>query len=251
MQMVKSQEKNLNFQNLVTVENGEPITSSRTVAAIFEKSHAHVLRDIRNIMDDLTALEGMSKIGHTPYYTETLVQNPQNGEYYPVFNMTRDGFTLLAMGFTGSAALRWKIAYIEAFNEMERRLTASTAPTLPPLADRLKVARALINCPLRKVPEFKSLFPDYFPEAPAPGSLEYISDRNTSYRRWVEDCGIDAEWLGDFPTNDIFNNYVRFCVENRLDSVGKKTFYKMLEDDFYMTRKQRADGNRYFVRVTA
>nr|WP_281803491.1 Rha family transcriptional regulator [Methylocystis echinoides] len=44
--------------------------------------------------------------------------------------MTRDGFTLLAMGFTGEAALRWKLKYIDAFNRMEAELRGSTKPAL-------------------------------------------------------------------------------------------------------------------------
>ena len=39
-----------------------------------------------------------------------------------MYNMNRDGFSLLAMGFTGEKALRWKLDYIKAFNTMEAEL---------------------------------------------------------------------------------------------------------------------------------
>ncbi|EAI7764004.1 phage regulatory protein [Campylobacter coli] len=52
--------------------------------------------------------------------------NPKNGKLVsrkmPIYNLTRDGFSLLAMGFTGKKALQFKIAFINAFNEMEKLL---------------------------------------------------------------------------------------------------------------------------------
>lgn len=56
------------------------------------------------------------------WFYEYKYTNEQNYQTYPAFLMTRDGFTLLAMGFTGKKALEWKIRYIQAFNEMERKL---------------------------------------------------------------------------------------------------------------------------------
>ena len=55
--------------------------------------------------------------------------------------MNRDGFTLLAMGFTGTDALRWKLKYIEAFNAMEARLKAqSAAPAVLTKREALLIA---------------------------------------------------------------------------------------------------------------
>ncbi|WP_432442364.1 Rha family transcriptional regulator, partial [Campylobacter coli] len=49
---------------------------------------------------------------------------------YPYYNLTRDGFSLLAMGFTGKEALQWKILFIDAFNEMERIIKNQYTPKL-------------------------------------------------------------------------------------------------------------------------
>lgn len=95
------------------------ITNSVLVAKKFEKDHQHILRDIRNLM------EGVSKIGDTPMFEETTYIHPQNGQEYPMFIMNRDGFTLLAMGFTGDKALRFKLDYINAFNQMETKLKSA------------------------------------------------------------------------------------------------------------------------------
>lgn len=51
------------------------------------------------------------------------------GKKYLEYLVTRDGFSLLAMGFTGTKALKWKIKYIEAFNKMEEMLRKQSAPT--------------------------------------------------------------------------------------------------------------------------
>lgn len=102
--------------NLVYANGAVALTNSILVAKKFEKDHQHILRDIRNLM------EGVSKIGDTPMFEETTYVHPQNGQEYPMFIMNRDGFTLLAMGFTGEKALRFKLDYIKAFNAMEETI---------------------------------------------------------------------------------------------------------------------------------
>ncbi len=65
------------------------------------------------------------------------------GEKRPEYRITRDGFTLLAMGFTGKAALAWKIKYIEAFNQLEERATARAVK----LAERRVLASSRKSLP--------------------------------------------------------------------------------------------------------
>ena len=73
----------------------------------------------------------MSNFGQVVRTSQTT--NPKNGKIVnrkmPMYNLTRDGFSLLAMGFTGKTALQWKIAFIDAFNTMERTLLAQS-PTI-------------------------------------------------------------------------------------------------------------------------
>ena len=72
------------------------------------------------------------------FYNSSYV-HPQNGQEYPEYLMNRDGFTLLAMGFTGKKSLEWKLKYIQAFNDMEKKLKAS--PALPKtFAEALRLA---------------------------------------------------------------------------------------------------------------
>lgn len=87
------------------------ITTSLKVAEVFEKDHRHVLESIRNLAAEKSAAK---------FFKETTYKN--RGKEYPMYEMDRDGFSLLVMGFTGDKALQWKIKYIEAFNAMESEL---------------------------------------------------------------------------------------------------------------------------------
>lgn len=99
----------------LTERDGKAVVSSRDIARVFEKEHKHVMRDVRGIIENDPSW-GQSNFGHTPYL------EPQNGQTYYEYLITRDGFTLLVMGYTGEKAMQFKKAYIAAFNEMERRL---------------------------------------------------------------------------------------------------------------------------------
>lgn len=95
---------------LVKIENDRMITTSKIVAETFGKEHKNVLRDIDNIKKDVLNFELM--------FFET--EEPDSyGRQQRIYEMTRDGFSLLAMGFTGSESMQWKLKYIEAFNKME------------------------------------------------------------------------------------------------------------------------------------
>lgn len=102
---------------ILSVQNNEPVVSSRQIAENFGKSHDNVLKSIENL------LRGLVEINDTPMFYKTEYIHEQNGQTYPMYLMNRDGFSLLVMGFTGKAALEWKLKYIQAFNEMKKRLT--------------------------------------------------------------------------------------------------------------------------------
>lgn len=95
---------------LVQNRNGEVVTSSLQVAEIFGKRHDHVLRDIENITTQNWGVKNM--------FIESEYANGRN-RFYKMYYLTRDGFTLLAMGFTGAKALQFKVDYINQFNGME------------------------------------------------------------------------------------------------------------------------------------
>lgn len=90
------------------------LTTSNNIADVFGKRHADVIRAIDNLMKDLPE-EHQRNFALVEYIDE-------KGEKRPAYKINRDGFTLLAMGFTGKKALAFKLAYIEAFNAMEKKL---------------------------------------------------------------------------------------------------------------------------------
>ena len=117
---------------ILSTQNGEPVASSRQIAESFGKEHKHVLRDIENLIG------GESKIGLSSMFFKSEYISAQNKKL-PEYLMNRDGFSLLVMGFTGKAALEWKLKYIQAFNEMEKQLAQR-----PQLSRAELMAQALI-----------------------------------------------------------------------------------------------------------
>lgn len=91
------------------------LTTSLKVADKFEKQHKDVLESIRGIRDAMSTAEFSALFKETSY-------KASNGKNNPMYEMNRDGFSLLAMGFTGEKALKWKLDYINAFNIMESEL---------------------------------------------------------------------------------------------------------------------------------
>ena len=115
---------------ILSMQNGEPVVSSRQIAENFDKNHRDVLRAVDNLKEDVRNFAQM--------FFET-TEPDSYGREQRAYLMNRDGFTLLAMGFTGKAALEWKLKYIAAFNEMEKKLTEQ-----PQLTRSQLLATALI-----------------------------------------------------------------------------------------------------------
>lgn len=107
---------------LVQVYNEEIVVSSRDVAERFSKRHDHVMRDIENLIPQNWGVRNL--------FHESTYINERSREYSQ-YLMNRDGFTLLAMGFTGKEALEWKLKYIEAFKQMEEQLKNQQHVSLP------------------------------------------------------------------------------------------------------------------------
>lgn len=227
------------YNELLQLKENNIVTTSLLIAEKFKKEHYKVIRKIESILVDILTTPKMESLK----FFEKSEYVDSHGQSRPMYFMNRDGFTLLAMGFTGKEALTWKIKYIHAFNEMEKQLKNPT----PPLKDnRLDIARLIARSNKQGINAIKELYPEYFTSTENKDSLEYICDTNSTYMDWINDCGITKDWLLSFPTNDIFNNYQRYCIDNKVTGLGKKTFYSTLEQDFNLGRKQRTDGFRYF-----
>ena len=116
-------------------ENGQVLASSRDVAEKFGKQHNSVLKTIygenrkgehiNGLADEILA----SGNPLTKYFIESEYEN--RGKKYKECLMTRDGFSLVVMGFTGNNAIEWKLKYIDAFNKMEEELRKQSSKALP------------------------------------------------------------------------------------------------------------------------
>lgn len=99
----------------LTTEGDNVTISSLKVAERFGKRHDDVLKAIRNL--------GCSPEFYLRNFAEVIHEysNGKGGlQTGPAYEITRDGFALLAMGFTGPEAMKWKVAYIDAFNYLLR-----------------------------------------------------------------------------------------------------------------------------------
>ncbi|HED8268358.1 TPA: Rha family transcriptional regulator [Campylobacter jejuni] len=94
------------------VANNQVTTTSLDIAAVFNKRHDNIIAKIETFpKDSFTDLNFKA----SKYIDST-------GRILPCYKITRDAFSLLVMGFTGEKAYKWKIEFIKAFNEMEKRL---------------------------------------------------------------------------------------------------------------------------------
>ncbi|MBT9097503.1 Rha family transcriptional regulator [Methylovulum psychrotolerans] len=128
-------------EQLVFASDNTLKTTSLKIAEAFEKRHDHVIRDIKKIINSIAELGNAPKFGEVEY-------EDAKGEKRPAYEMDKDGFMLVVMGYTGEKAMAVKIAYIHAFNLMQAKLflqPAHSSSDLSGLAGliRAEIARAL------------------------------------------------------------------------------------------------------------
>ena len=110
------------MKDLVIMHDQQAVTTSLVLAEVFEKKHQHVMEAIRKLTVENSTVKKM--------FVEDSYLNSRN-QQQPMYYMNRDGFTLLAMGFTGSKAMEFKLKYIDAFNKMEKQIKEKTQFRLP------------------------------------------------------------------------------------------------------------------------
>lgn len=119
------------MNELVIMKDQQAVTSSLQVAETFDKRHDHIIRDIEKLQKDLPNFGEMFLLSNIP---------DGYGRSRKAYYMNRDGFTLLAMGFTGKKALKFKMQYIEAFNKMEDQIKTGGFKIPSTMAEALRLA---------------------------------------------------------------------------------------------------------------
>ena len=120
-------------RDLVICKKDKPLTTSVMIKEHFGKRHDNVLRDI------LIIKERVSKEFWQLNFEES--EYKSRGKEYPMYLMTKDGFTMLVMGYTDIESMKFKELYIKKFNEMERFITSKLLARndFPQLTDNIKI----------------------------------------------------------------------------------------------------------------
>lgn len=157
------------MNDLVIMEHKQAVTTSLQVAETFEKRHDHLLRDIENLKEDIP------NFGEMFFLTST---KDSYGRDRKSYLMNRDGFTLLAMGFTGKKALKFKLQYIQAFNEMESYIKETQVKIPTNSMEALEMFLQVQKETADKVEAVDERVTDLEENAPlAPGEYSYIGKR--------------------------------------------------------------------------
>lgn len=189
------------MSELVVINNGQVVVSSRQIAENFDKRHDSILRDIDNL------LGGLPKTVDTLYMPSTYIQE-QNRQAYREYLMTRDGFSLLVMGFTGHKALEWKLKYIDAFNRMEKMLV-NLAPSYQ-IADPIERAKAWIQ----EQEERKAL----------EGSIEALKPK-----------ALFADSVASSNNSILVGELAKLLNQNGID-IGQKRLFQILRQKGYLNK---------------
>ncbi|WP_439259482.1 Rha family transcriptional regulator [Lonepinella sp. BR2930] len=114
-----------NFKQFVQIKDNHIFTSSEIVAKVFGKQHKNVLRDIRELLNDCD--DDFAKLNFELCFK---INELQGGKPQPYYELTKNGFMLLVMGYKSKKAIKMKIAYIQAFDYMADELAKGGANLL-------------------------------------------------------------------------------------------------------------------------
>lgn len=220
-------------------------TNSRIVAEAFDKGHKGVLRAIDMILDEKPELRGRNFA--LTEETAVIGAAPRTLRFY---EMDRDGFTLVAMGFTGAKALDWKLAFIDAFNRMEAELRADRAedgdpspipvPNMGTAEDRdnFRTAVAVIRM-IQQISGAEDArtyaralgFRLEHGEQGGRGTLVPAAAVPTDgdFYAWGNAAGLKRSKLEATHLRDLYEHYSRWCTARRLNAIDPDRFRRTLE----------------------
>ena len=142
------------MNELVSLINNQPRTTSNRISEHFGKRHGSVIRAIENLEID-------SEFRKHNFVLSTYIS--LQGKELSCYEMTKDGFMLLAMGFTGKAAMKWKLKYIDAFNNMEKALRdiVPVMDQMNTLVGRMENDKQIASICGKSLSKWKKLKADY------------------------------------------------------------------------------------------
>lgn len=216
-------------------KQGKAVTDSLKIAEMFEKEHGHVLRDIENLTIQNWKVK---KCFHKDEYTNS------RGRTYPKYYMNKDGFSYLALGFTGAKALDFKISIIEEFNRMEEYIkeTIETGITtvIPEEYKNLPEVQNILNM-ANVVNELMAQQIQHLELAEKVDTLEHTITEvkeNVDFTSWLN-------------TKSKFNTYLKKLARQRKTTERElrtqlydKVNEKKSQDLYYFAKKRREEINK-------
>lgn len=196
---------------ILSTQNGEPVVSSRQIAENFGKNHRDVLRAVDNLKEDVRNFAQMFFEG---------TDQDSYGREQRAYLMNRDGFTLLAMGFTGKAALEWKLKYIAAFNEMEKKLAEQ-----PQLTRSQLLATALIAAHEELEEKDKR--------------IELL----TADTERMKPKEIFSDAVSTSQNSILVGELAKLLKQNGIE-IGEKRLYVWMRENGYLIKRKGADWNK-------
>lgn len=112
-----------NFKQFIQIKDHQTVTTSEIVAKVFGKQHSHVMRDIRLLLENCEE-DDFTKSNFGLCFKNNELQN---GKPQPYYELTKNGFLLLVMGYKSKKAMGIKISYIKAFDYMADQMAKGNA----------------------------------------------------------------------------------------------------------------------------
>ena len=211
------------MNDLVIMKSRKALTTSLKVAETFDKAHKHVLTSIRNLTAQNSAVKKM--------FAESTYVNDR-GQEQPMYYMNRDGFTLLAMGFTGRDAMKFKLEYIEAFNRMDELIrNEGNLPQTP--EEQLQLTMVVTNRLVQRVGKVEARV-DHIEKTSELTEVQRYQLLQARKKRVIEAVGgVDSNYYKDTKARKVFSAFGRdfkkeFSIP-RYDSLQKQYFEKAME----------------------
>lgn len=203
---------------------GQPLTNSVLVAEKFDKRHCDIIKKIKGLLNDSPQKCGQFFVSST--YTDS------SGKENLMYIMNRDGFTLLAMGFTGQKALQFKLDYIDAFNKMEQTirntqnlLSSADTAMLKQLVETTQTMAAQISCMQEELNRQRDML--LLPPANVIVEEPRISPRQRKYytvKQIAKEFDVDPRLLNNFfeymEIQEYDHNKQRWVLNESLVGLG-------------------------------
>lgn len=201
------------MEELVIMHDKQVVTTSLKVAEVFEKNHRDVMEKIRNMSAENSAVLKM--------FVEDEYTNSQNKQQ-PMYYMNRDGFTLLAMSFTGSKAMEFKLKYIDAFNKMEKQIKEKTQFRLP-----------------KNLTEMSTMFFDVMKDQD-----KKIEEQNEKVNFLMNLSGLTSPRNKEL-TKTRNKKIIQVCGGSESNSYQDKSLRSKLYNELFKSYRHRFDVNQY------